>query len=70
MTLLKVKTHLISAIENQEIACLVLLDLRAVFDTVNNGILFQQLTNLFGITGTVKAWIASYLTDWTPKIKV
>ena len=70
MALLKVKTDLISAIENQEIACLVLLDLSTAFDTVNNGILLQQLTNLFGITGTVKAWIASYLTDWTQKVIV
>ena len=61
--LLKVKSDLITAIENQETACLVLLDLSAAFDMVNNGILLQQLTNLFGITGTVKSWIASYLTD-------
>ena len=39
--LLKVQTDLISAIENQEIACLVLLDLSTVFDTVDNGILLQ-----------------------------
>ena len=64
------KTDLISAIENQEIACLVLLDLSAAFDTVDNGILLQRLTNLFGITGMVKACIASYLTDWTLKVIV
>ena len=54
--LLKVKSDLITAIENQEIACLVLLDLSAAFDTVNTGILLQRLTNQFGITGTVKTW--------------
>ena len=69
MALLKVKNDLISAIENQEIACLVLLDLSTAFDTVDNGILLQQMTNLFGITGPVKAWIASYLTDWTQEVK-
>ena len=47
MALLKVKTVLISAVENQEIACLALLDLSTAFDTVNNGILLQQLTKLF-----------------------
>ena len=61
--LLKVKSDLISAIGNQEIACLILLDLSAVFDTVDTGIFLQRLTNRFGITGTVKNWIASYLTD-------
>ena len=61
--LLKVKSDLISAIGNQEIACLILLDLSAAFDMVDIGILLQRLTNRFGITGTVKTWIASYLTD-------
>ena len=70
MALLKVKSDLITAIENQEIACLVLLDLSAAFDMVNNSILLQQLTNLFGITSTVKTWIALYLTNWTQKVKV
>ena len=70
MALLEVKTDLITAIENQEIACLVLLDLSTAFDTVDNGILLQRLTNLFGITATVKTWIASYLTDWTQIVKV
>ena len=70
MALFKVKTDPITAIENQEIACLVLLDLSAAFDTVNSGRLLQRLTNLFGITGTVETWIASYLTDQTQKVKV
>ena len=61
--LLKVKSDLISAIGNQEIACLILLNLSAAFDTVDTGILLQRLTDRFGITGTVKTWIASYLTD-------
>ena len=61
--LLNVKSDLISAIGNQEVACLVLLDLSAMFDMVDTGILLQRLTNWFGITGTVKTWIATYLTD-------
>ena len=69
-TLLKVKSDLISAIGNQEIACLVLLDLSAAFDTVDTGVLLQRLTNRFGITGTVKTWIASYLTDQSQKVKI
>ena len=40
-TLLKVKSDLIAAIENQEIVCLVLLDLSPAFDMVNTGILLQ-----------------------------
>ena len=64
------RAYLISAIGNQEIACLVLLDLSAVFDMVDTGILLQRLTNRFGITGTVKTWIASYLTNQSQKVKI
>ena len=53
----------ISAIGNQEVAYLLLLDLSVAFNMVDTGILLQRLTNRFGITGTVKTWIASYLTD-------
>ena len=68
--LLKVKSDLISAIENQEIVGLVLLDLSAAFNMVNTGILLQRLTNWFGITSTVKTWIATYLTDQIQKVKI
>ena len=43
MALHKMKTDLITAIENQEITCLVLPDISAAFDTVDNGILLQRL---------------------------
>ena len=39
--LLKVKSDLLTAIENQEIACFVLHDLSSAFDTVDAGILLQ-----------------------------
>ena len=68
--LLKVKSDLISAVGNQEIACLILLALSAAFNTIDTGILLQRLINMFGITGTVKTWIASYLTDQSLKIKI
>ena len=41
-----------------------------MFDTVDTGILLQRLANRFGITGTVKTWIASYLTDQSQKVKI
>ena len=34
--LLKVKTDLLAALDNQEVSCLILLDLSAAFDTVTN----------------------------------
>ena len=49
--LLKVKTDILKAMDNQEVTCLVLLDLSAAFDMVDHKILLERLENLFGITG-------------------
>ena len=60
--LLKVKMDILKAMDNQEVTCLVLLDLSAVFDTVDHKILLERLENYFGITGIALRWIKSYLT--------
>ena len=39
--LLKVKTDIISALDCQEVACLIFLDLSAVFDTIDHYTLLQ-----------------------------
>ena len=41
--LLKVKTDIISAFDHQEVACLILLNLSAVFDTIDHSTLLQWL---------------------------
>ena len=46
-TLLKVKTDIIKAMDNQEITCLVLLDLLAAFDTIDHIILLNTLETTF-----------------------
>ena len=63
--LLEVKTDIPQAIANQEIMCLVLLDLSVAFDTVDHTILLQRLEKEFSITGRVLSWIKSYLTNHT-----
>ena len=66
--LLKYKTNLLSAIDNKEVACLILLDLSRAFDTVNYTILLNRLKDHFGFSGTAVSWICLYLTGRTQKV--
>jgi hypothetical protein len=59
---LKVLSDLLEAVDRGDTAVLVLLDLSAAFETVDNDILLQRLDRLFGITAEVLAWLSSYLT--------
>ena len=50
--LLKVKTDIIRALENQEVACLILLDLFAAFDTIDHNTVLRRLETRFAVTDT------------------
>ena len=68
--LLRVKSDIMQAIDNRKAVFLVLLDLSAAFDTIDHSILLNRLSNVFGITSSVKSWFRSYLTDRTCRVKV
>ena len=68
--LLKVKADILGAMDNQEITCLMLLDLSAAFDMVDHKILLNHLENHFGIRGMVLQWIESYLTNWSQRVVI
>ena len=68
--LLKVKSDILKAIDNQEIVCLVLLDLSVAFDTILKTGLLSRLEKRFGISGMCLNWIESYLTNHTQKVCV
>ena len=63
--MLRVVSDLLHAVDQGDVAVLVLLDLSAAFDTVDHEILLHRLEVSFGISGPVIEWFRSYLTDRT-----
>ena len=63
--LLCVRTDILQAMDNQEVTCLILLDLSAAFDTVSHPLLLNRLRYRFGVTDMALNWIESYLKDHT-----
>ena len=68
--LLKIKTDILRALDNQEVTCLVLLDLSAAFEMVDHQILIDRLTSMFGVSGCALTLIRSYLTGRSQRVKV
>ena len=68
--LLKVKTDVIQVLENQEVACLILLDLSVAFDTIDHNNLLSRLKSRFAVTGVVLKWLGSYLKDRTQVVEI
>ena len=56
--------------ENQQVTLLVILDLSAVFDTVDHRILLDRLQSDFGISGSALNWIESFLSNRTQRIYI
>ena len=68
--LLKVKTDLIKALDNQEISCLILLDLSAAFNTVSHKLLLNRLKYQYGFGGKVLEWMEDYLGDQVQQVNI
>ena len=56
--------------DNQEITCLILLDILAAFDTVDHTILLDRLETTFGIKDAALKWIASFLIGRTQQVAI
>ena len=65
--LLKVKTDIIGAFDHQEVACLILLDLSAAFDSTDHSIILQQQ---FAVSSISLEWFCSYLTNRTQSVVI
>ena len=59
--LLKVRTDILNAIQNKEVTCIILLDLSAMFDTIDHHLPLNCFNYRFGIEDKALQWIQSYL---------
>ena len=60
---IKVQNDILRCIGRRQCVLLVLLDLSAIFDTINHGILIGCLQDRFGVQSTALSWFRSYLED-------
>ena len=58
------------AIDDQEVVCLVLLDLSAAFNKVSHDLLLNHLYHCSGIGETVLQWVRSHLSDRTQRVVI
>ena len=61
--LLRVVNDILSAVDNDNISVLLLLDHFAAFDTIDHQSLLSGLNSVFGIQSTALQWFQSYLSD-------
>jgi len=59
--IIRVLSDLLDAVDRDDTAMFVLLDLSAAFDTVDHGILLERLQVTFGVDNSALAWFRSYL---------
>ena len=62
-TLVKVQNEIVRSIDERKCVAPLLLDLSAVFDTVDHSILLSRLRHRFGINGKALKWLHSNLTN-------
>ena len=60
-----VHNDIVRAIDEKRIVGLVLLDLSAMFDTVDDSTLLSVLQQQFGVNDVALAWLQSYLSERT-----
>ena len=70
MALLSIKNDIHSSLSWGKATALVLLDLSAVFDTINHFTLFNCLLDWCGVGGSILKWFSSYLTEHYQSVKI
>ena len=70
IALLKVQNDILMSMDNKAVTLLVLLDLSAAFDTIEQFILLNILQRDFGVVGTALNWFGSFLSGRRQRILV
>ena len=60
-SLIKMTNDILWSMERKEVTAVIVLDMSAAFDTVDNDLLFNILHNRYGIADTALQWYRSYL---------
>ena len=68
--LIRVHNDIIRQMDTKKCVALVLLDLSAAFDTIDQEILMSRLKHLYGIQGSALTWISTYRRDHTQAIQL
>ena len=68
--ILRVLSDIYSAIDQDQVSLLTLLDVSAAFDTVDHSILLERLSTSYGLTGTAFTWLESHITGRVQVIHV
>lgn len=61
--LVKVTNDLLIVSDSGYLSILIILDLRAAFDTVDHSVLITRLETVFGVSDAALNWFKSYLSD-------
>jgi len=68
--LLRVHHDIVTALDDNKCAVLVMLDLSAAFDVIDHSILIKRLQYSYGISGDALSWIESYLSNRTQCVSI
>ena len=68
--LLRVVNDILSALDDDKLSVLLLLDNSAAFDTIDHSVLLSRLETVFGIRSTALQWFRSYLEDRSQYVSV
>ena len=67
---MKVHNDIIISMDNGEVTAITLLDLSAVFDTIDHATLTDKLSDWYGISGQAQIWFSYYLQNRQQSVKI